>query len=199
MLFGQSLFQSVLTRLDEEEKQAGEDAAQDAAGFRVTGLNTGFVAAVDAITPIPASQANDAYRDGLDTGDGYDPDIEATDEFTQGEMPGTDDVRAGATPAGKAIPSIDTLDAANGDDHKPPPPSDHERLRYLARISHDEIAEDLALEPADTLATLTEKRRLFARKNHPDSVPEDFRAAANTRMKIANRLIDDAIRRAPPT
>lgn len=66
---------------------------------------------------------------------------------------------------------------------------------HLARLSPQEIADDLALSADDTAATLAEKRRRFARANHPDGVHESFRDAANTRMKVANLLIDDALAR----
>lgn len=66
---------------------------------------------------------------------------------------------------------------------------------HLARLAPQEIAEDLALSAEDTAATLAEKRRRFARANHPDGVHESFREAANTRMKVANLLIDEALAR----
>ncbi len=66
---------------------------------------------------------------------------------------------------------------------------------HLARLQPAEIAEDLALSAADTIPTLAEKRRAFARANHPDGVHEAFRDNATQRMTIANQLIDEAIRR----
>lgn len=65
---------------------------------------------------------------------------------------------------------------------------------HLLRLSPEEILEDLAITNADTAATLADKRRDFARANHPDMVHPDFRDSATTRMKTANRLIDEAIR-----
>ena len=47
----------------------------------------------------------------------------------------------------------------------------------------------------ETLLELTEKRRLFARANHPDRAPTEFRDNATIRMKIANMLIDETVRR----
>jgi hypothetical protein len=46
-----------------------------------------------------------------------------------------------------------------------------------------------------TKAEITEKRRTFARSNHPDRVREDFQAAATIRMTIANRLVEAALRK----
>ena len=47
-----------------------------------------------------------------------------------------------------------------------------------------------------TKAEIREKRRAFARGNHPDRVGEEFRDAATIRMTIANRLVEAALRRA---
>ena len=58
----------------------------------------------------------------------------------------------------------------------------------------EEVAEDLALNDADSARILNEKRRLFARENHPDRVAEPFRANANRRMTLANRMVDEALR-----
>ena len=71
----------------------------------------------------------------------------------------------------------------------PPPPI------WLERLSPEEVAEDLGLAPTDDRERLQERRRAFARDNHPDRVAEDHREAATVRMKIANRLIDEAINR----
>ncbi|MBW9055240.1 hypothetical protein [Rhizobium mesosinicum] len=68
---------------------------------------------------------------------------------------------------------------------------------HLARTSPEEIAAELAISIADTLQTLNEKRRTFAKANHPDSVAQPFRDNANRRMMIANLLIDEALRRLP--
>ncbi|MBD3838073.1 hypothetical protein [Brevundimonas sp.] len=79
---------------------------------------------------------------------------------------------------------------------EPAPPEEPPVMpAHLARLSPQKIVEDLALSPSDTAATLAEKRRRFARANHPDGVHESFREAANTRMKVANLLIDEALAR----
>ena len=141
MLFGQSVFQSVLTRLD-EEKQEDEPQAE-AAVFRLSGLNAGFVAATEETAPFGSSGAGDAYLEML---------------------------------ADK------------------PPPEEPTVPEHLLRVGEAEIAEDLALGPDETAETLAEKRRRFAKDNHPDRVPEAFRDNATLRMKTANILIDRAIR-----
>ena len=64
----------------------------------------------------------------------------------------------------------------------------------FARLSPAEVAEDLDLSSVDTLATLQAKRRDFARTNHPDRAPEQWREQATTRMKTANLLIDEALK-----
>jgi hypothetical protein len=58
-----------------------------------------------------------------------------------------------------------------------------------------EIADELAISLSDTLQSLGEKRRTFAKANHPDSVAPPFRENATKRMTLANLLIDEAIRR----
>ncbi|RFZ84036.1 hypothetical protein D0Y60_19710 [Shinella sp. WSJ-2] len=72
----------------------------------------------------------------------------------------------------------------------PPLPAPH-----LMRTAPDEIAEDLALTGKEGMDDLLARRRSFARENHPDRAPEDLRANATLRMKIANMLIDETIRR----
>ncbi|MCJ8519501.1 hypothetical protein ABID21_002271 [Pseudorhizobium tarimense] len=151
MLLGQSVFQSVLTRLD-EEKQEDEPPAEGAV-FRVPGLTSGFVAATKETVAFGSSGAGDAYLEML---------------------------------ADKPPP-------------EPDPPAEAPRKEpfvpeHLLRISDAEIAEDLALTPDETAETLAEKRRRFAKDNHPDRVPEALRDNATLRMKTANILIDRAIR-----
>jgi hypothetical protein len=158
MLFGKSLFQSVVDRLGEEkddETQPPEPA------FRIEGLNTGFVAPTTAPsaedTPTSHDQRLNAYMSVMQE---HEPEDE--------QQPEPERLAPAAPP--------------------PPPP-------WLQRLSPEEISADLGLHPADDRDTLQERRRSFARENHPDLVATDHREAATTRMKIANRLIDDAIRR----
>nr|CAD6409546.1 hypothetical protein REQ54_00594 [Rhizobium sp. Q54] len=154
MLVGQSLFQSVLTRLDEEDK--GEDDASAAPAFRLAGLSAGFVASTTYETAPEAVQVPDSYLELLS------------------DMPPPKPETGPEPPAREPEP--------------PPVPA------YLLRLSEAEIAEDLAIAAADTAETLAEKRRRFARNNHPDLVPEIFRDRATLRMKTANLLIDRAVK-----
>jgi hypothetical protein len=73
-----------------------------------------------------------------------------------------------------------------------PPPA---QPPHLMRTAPAEIAEDLALTGKEGVDDLLARRRSFARENHPDRAPEDLRANATLRMKIANMLIDETIRR----
>ncbi|MCY0096202.1 hypothetical protein [Hoeflea ulvae] len=84
--------------------------------------------------------------------------------------------------------------SAYQDDDYAPPPKPAPDLSFFKRLSAEEIAADIALKASDTVAQLHLKRRNFARLNHPDRAPEEWREAATTRMKIANLLIDDALR-----
>ncbi|KKX30257.1 hypothetical protein [Rhizobium sp. LC145] len=150
MLFGQSVFQSVLTRLKEE--RAENENEENEPSFRIKGLGTGFVAETVEGQSAAAGKI-DAYLAFL-------PERQA---------------------------AADPLPEPVAEEPTPPP-------AHLLRLSPEEIAADLALGPDETTATLAEKRRLFARANHPDGVPEELRDNANIRMKIANQLIDKAIR-----
>ena len=66
----------------------------------------------------------------------------------------------------------------------------------FSRLSPVEIAEDMNLASANTAAELQQKRRDFAQVNHPDRTPAEWREQATTRMKIANLLIDEALKQA---
>ncbi|ASP88055.1 hypothetical protein [Sinorhizobium meliloti] len=66
---------------------------------------------------------------------------------------------------------------------------------YLTRTSLAEVASELALGEAETALTLAAKRRRFAAANHPDRLPVEARLNATLRMKLANMLIDEALRR----
>ena len=72
-------------------------------------------------------------------------------------------------------------------DVPPQPPA------WLDRLSKEEVSQDIDLSNCKSDAELRERRRSFARGNHPDVVHPDYRGPATIRMTIANRLIDDAI------
>lgn len=75
---------------------------------------------------------------------------------------------------------------------EPEPPTAPE---WLERLSETEIAEDLGLVDGMSVSEIRSRRRSFARLNHPDGVAEAFREAATIRMTMANRLIEQALRR----
>tara|TARA_R110002020_G_scaffold16307_14_gene57662 strand:+ start:21746 stop:22207 length:462 start_codon:yes stop_codon:yes gene_type:complete len=79
-----------------------------------------------------------------------------------------------------------------------PPPKPVIDTSRFQRLSPADIAKEIDLLPSDTPVELQLKRRNFARMNHPDRMPEEWRDAATTRMKIANQLIDEALRKAAP-
>lgn len=74
------------------------------------------------------------------------------------------------------------------------PPPTEPMPAFLNRTSLEEVAEELDLDEQETLGTLAAKRRSFAAANHPDRLPQDYRANATVRMKLANMLIDEASR-----
>lgn len=159
MLFGRSVFQSILTRLDHEQTDEAAPAGEE--GFRIAGLPAGFVAHPTAEQS--AARASDAYRDMLD-------DLHAPEAAV-----GSDTVET-APPAAAAPPECPA---------------------HLLRLSQADVAEDLALNDHDAPEVLAEKRRAFARANHPDRVHPLFRDKATIRMTIANMLVDQALRLAP--
>ncbi|GAA5539823.1 MULTISPECIES: hypothetical protein [Brucella] len=59
--------------------------------------------------------------------------------------------------------------------------------------SPDAIRRELNLRPGLTRAELQRLRRSFAASNHPDRLPQEFRADAEQRMKMANALLDTAM------
>ncbi len=72
----------------------------------------------------------------------------------------------------------------------PPAPPPH-----LLRTTPEQVAEDLGLTGKEDVDALTARRRSFARDNHPDRASAELRGNATLRMKIANMLIDETIRR----
>jgi hypothetical protein len=147
MLFGKSLFQSVVDRLAEEDASDAGAAAEQA--FRIDGLGASFAPERVSVATQDEDRRREAYL------------------FLMGEEI-------------EAPPAAPT---------EPTPPD------WLERTSVEEIAADLALTASDDRETLQERRRAFARLNHPDRIHPAFRDQANTRMKIANLLIDEALLR----
>lgn len=156
MLFGQSVFQSVLDRL-----KADEDLDDDAIAVspRIHGLLTGLAFDVMEGISVASARPGQAYLDNLE------PETVAVIE-----------------PAAIVPP--------------PPEPEPEPAMpEHLARTSPQDVAAELAISARDTVQSLGEKRRSFAKSNHPDGVHPKFREPASARMTIANLLIDEAIRR----
>lgn len=156
MLFRQSLFQSVVERLSDEDSDDTTNEESPAVSHRIHGMPGNYLADSLTIEPQAATRLQEAYL------------------FLMDDAP----VEEPATP---------------------PPPPDPVRVMpaHLVRLSIEEIAEDLGIAPTDDREKLAERRRLFAKLNHPDKVDADFRERATKRMKIANLLIDEAMRRLP--
>lgn len=147
MLFGKSLFQSVVDRLAEEDAQEG--ASVPDRPFRIDGLGASYAPERVSAAPEDDDRRREAYL------------------FLMGD-------------------EDEALDT---------PPPEPTRPDWLERLSIEEIAADLAVTPADDRETLQERRRAFARLNHPDRIHSDFYHQATTRMKIANLLVDEALLR----
>ncbi|MBB4235706.1 hypothetical protein [Rhizobium esperanzae] len=152
MLFGQSVFQSVLERLKAEDETT--DEAEAPAVHRVAGFGTGLAFDVMEGVSVASQRLGQAYFDNLD---------------------------------------IDTAEPVE----KPAPlaPPEPVMPEHLTRTAPQQVAAELAISAADTPLTLSEKRRAFARANHPDGVASPFRDNATKRMMLANLLIDEALRR----
>jgi len=105
-------------------------------------------------------------------------------------------VGAGSGPgSGQDSEQLNGAYSAYSSDVFVPPPEPAIDVSIFKRLSPEEIEKDINLLPSDTRAELQLKRRNFARINHPDRTPEEWREAATTRMKIANLLIDEAVRK----
>ncbi len=157
MLFGQSLFQSVLDRLKADEDELADEDRPSAP--RVHGFNTGLAFNVMEGVSTAATRPDQAYVDNLES-----------------DLP--EELQEHVEPAA------------------PPEPEPEPVMpEHLLRLSPQEIAAELAISPSDTIQSLGEKRRIFAKTNHPDSVAVPFRDNATQRMMTANLLIDAAIRR----
>jgi hypothetical protein len=156
MLFGQSVFQSVLDRLKADNDLAEHDSPTTT---RVHGFKTGLAFDVMEGVSVSSARPDQAYLDNL----GVDRPAEIVAQPAE-------------TPAAPPQPE--------------PVMPDH-----LTRISPEEIAAELAISSRDTVQNLREKRRSFAKVNHPDGVALLFRENATRRMTIANLMIDEALKR----
>lgn len=149
MLFGQSVFQSVVERLKQEKEEESVEPPPPA-GHRIAGFSSGFVIDTHGEATPPANGNLDAYLAFM------------------------------AEPAPPPQPE--------------PEPEPEPMPAHLEKTSLADVSTELAIHETDTAATLAEKRRTFARLNHPDRVKPQFRHNATLRMTAANLLIDQAIR-----
>lgn len=90
---------------------------------------------------------------------------------------------------------LDLYEAPAPPEPESPPEEPASVPEHLLRITPEAVAEDLALAGRESIDDLAARRRSFARENHPDRAPAELRANATLRMKIANMLIDETIRR----
>lgn len=166
MIAGKSLFESLLDRMDEEMPEATEEEEVSA---RIRGLSTGFVAPAMEGVSVSLHRIDGAYLENTGEDAAEKPVI---------------------TPPGAAEGEpLDPVPDPIAEPSPPPVPP------YLLRQLPAEIAEDLGIKANDTVAILQERRRTFARANHPDRMHEVHRGLANQRMTTANLLIDQAISR----
>jgi hypothetical protein len=170
MIMGASLFDTVLERVGRERPPGSEPAAAPRMSLRSLG---GLFAA-------PASRNPALGRAG------NDPDADAQDYFNETYFAFLHDPEA-LVPDRDPEPPVAEAKAATE-------PEPHPTI--FRRLSTEEIRADLNLERSDTPVEIRAKRRAFARLNHPDRVPDQWRTAATVRMKTANRLADDALRAA---
>lgn len=100
-----------------------------------------------------------------------------------------------AVPIDASAPAPRPEPAVRKDAPTPPPkPRPAIDTSLFKRLSPEDVAKDINLLATDTPAQLQSKRRRFARLNHPDRTPAEWREAATTRMKIANHMVDEALR-----
>jgi hypothetical protein len=95
--------------------------------------------------------------------------------------------------SGPGMPVADAY-AAYAPEAKPEP-SPKSMPAHLGRLDDEAVVADLGISETDTFQHLVARRREFARHNHPDLVDPEFADNATIRMKIANRLIDEALKK----
>jgi hypothetical protein len=153
--------------LDRMDEEIPEAAEEEEVSARIRGLSTGFVAPAMEGVSVSLHRIDGAYLENTGEDAAEKP----------GFPPPTETEALDPVPEPIAEPS--------------PPPLPPHLLRQLPA----EIAEDLGIKANDTVAILQERRRAFARTNHPDRMHEVHRGLANQRMTTANLLIDQAISR----
>lgn len=171
MLFGNSAFQSVVERLrhEAEMRDVDENSQEE---IQAQTLRHPFILTKSASEPNNEHEATTANP------------AQAYMDYSREEVPAPEETDPFEievqTPDHQSEPQAEKDDLSKYD--------------YLNMTSLEDISRELAITSKDTLATLQEKRRKFARSNHPDLVPDHQRDNANKRMQATNLLIDQAIR-----
>ncbi|OCW59138.1 hypothetical protein [Hoeflea olei] len=167
MIVGLSTFDAILDSVMREEREAPEVSTRSWAGM--DGLMSSFVAS----RPRGGEPADEAVPGRF----GYD-------DITEMPRPRMRQQPRPRPQAPKPRPAVTETERPRID------------TAIYKRLTPEDIARDLGLLASDTPAHLQRKRRAFARLNHPDRAPAEFRLAATQRMQIANRLVDEALRKA---
>jgi hypothetical protein len=110
-------------------------------------------------------------------------------------------IEAEPEPHGEDQPTIEdegAAFAASGEAQEAPQAAQSEAFAEpdLATSDPASLAHELGLRAGLTRFELKRLRRAFALRNHPDRLDPSRREAASRRMKVANALIDAALRRA---
>lgn len=172
MLLGRSVFQSVVDRL-QSESQADCEAMPSTPQGSKPRINSDLLfdqlnqGEIDADSVDPAK----AYRDFAWDAEAPTPPFEYAETISSAPTP------VDATP-----------------EPEPEPQPLAKDYTYLEKTQPSDIKMELKIEKLTSIEALNNKRRKFARDNHPDLVPETYRDNANLRMTVANQLIDQAIK-----
>ena len=97
------------------------------------------------------------------------------------------------SPTAKTLPEFDLPDFEHESNKDGPDAELSDYAKRLANQSTASIRSELNLRPEMNRSELQRLRRSFAAENHPDMLPQEFRLAAEQRMKTANVLLDNAI------
>lgn len=170
MLLGRSVFQSVVDRLQSESHAEGDTLPSPQQNSKPR-INSDFLfdqlnqGDIDAESVDPAK----AYRDFAWEGEMHTPPSECAETINSEPTP------VDVTPEPETQPLA-------------------KDYSYLEKTQPSDIKIELKIEKLTSIEALNNKRRKFARDNHPDLVPETYRENANLRMTVANQLIDQAIK-----
>lgn len=181
MYFGRSIFQSVVERLQSESSEAQQEPAENSPR-KPSSLSAPFIVQPNTATDDGVSTQDVEVNFGAQFFDDYALDDDFVSQMrSQQQAPETSQV------AEKAPPVIEQLTA----EAVAQPEKDYS---YLNQCSTEDVKAELSLETIRSVNKLQAKRRQFARDNHPDRVPPQWREQATARMTAANLLIDQAVK-----